>query len=73
MFAKLSPDGKKVAYVSQQNIYVEDLATGTEKALTKNGNRRLINGTFDWVYEEEFSCGMASAGVPTAKDCLLAG
>jgi len=56
MFAKLSPDGKKVAYVSQQNIYVEDLETGTEKALTANGNRRLINGTFDWVYEEEFSC-----------------
>ena len=56
MFAKLSPDGKKVAYVSQQNIYVEDLATGAETALTTNGNRRLINGTFDWVYEEEFSC-----------------
>jgi dipeptidyl-peptidase-4 len=56
MFAKFSPDGKKVAYVSQQNIYVEDLATGTETALTENGNRRLINGTFDWVYEEEFSC-----------------
>ena len=56
MFAKFSPDGKKVAYVSGYNLYVEDLAGGTVKALTKNGNRKLINGTFDWAYEEEFFC-----------------
>ena len=56
MFAKLSPDGKQAAYVSQYNLYVEDILTGKRKALTKNGNRRLIYGTFDWVYEEEFSC-----------------
>lgn len=56
MFAKLSPDGKQVAYVSQYNIYVEEILTGKRKALTQNGNRRLINGTFDWVYEEEFAC-----------------
>lgn len=56
MFAKFSPDGNKVAYVSNYNIYVEDLATHGIKALTTNGNRKLINGTFDWVYEEEFSC-----------------
>lgn len=56
MFAKFSPDGRKVAYVSEYNLYVEDLATGTIKALTKNGSRKLINGTFDWVYEEEFFC-----------------
>lgn len=56
MFAKLSPDGKQVAYVSQYNVYVEEILTGKRKALTQNGNRRLINGTFDWVYEEEFAC-----------------
>jgi dipeptidyl-peptidase-4 len=56
MFAKFSPDFNKVAYVSEQNIYVEDLQTGIESALTKGGNRKLINGTFDWVYEEEFYC-----------------
>lgn len=56
MFAKLSPDGKHAAYVSQYNIYVEEVVTGKRKALTQNGNRRLINGTFDWVYEEEFAC-----------------
>jgi dipeptidyl-peptidase-4 len=68
MFAKLSPDGNKVAYVSQQNIYVEDLATGTETALTTNGNRRLINGTFDWVYEEEFSCRDGFRWSPDSKN-----
>ena len=56
MFAKFSPDGKKVAYVSEFNIYVEDLATGAIKKLTTDGSRKLINGTFDWVYEEEFFC-----------------
>lgn len=56
MFAKLSPDGKKLAYVSDYNIYVEDVATGAVKALTTGGHRKLINGTFDWAYEEEFFC-----------------
>jgi len=56
MFAKFSPDGTKVAYVSKHNIYVEDLATKSAKALTKDGTDYLINGTFDWAYEEEFDC-----------------
>lgn len=56
MFAKFSPDGKKVAYVSERNIFAEDLATGKITPLTKDGTTRLINGTFDWVYEEEFDC-----------------
>ena len=56
MFAKFSPDGNKVAFVSQHNLFVEDLATNTSKALTTDGTDRLINGTFDWVYEEEFDC-----------------
>lgn len=56
MFAKFSPDGTKVAYVSEQNLYIENLLSGEAKALTTNGHRKLINGTFDWVYEEELSC-----------------
>jgi dipeptidyl-peptidase-4 len=56
MFAKFSPDGRSVAYVSGNNIYVEDLATSAIKALTTDGTVTLINGTFDWVYEEEFYC-----------------
>jgi dipeptidyl-peptidase-4 len=56
MFAKFSPDGNSVAYVFENNIYVEDLATSKIKALTTDGTNTLINGTFDWVYEEEFAC-----------------
>ena len=67
MFAKLSPDGKQVAYVSQYNVYVEDILTGKRKALTQNGNRRLINGTFDWVYEEEFACRDGFRWSPDSK------
>ena len=56
MFAKISPDGKKAAYVSQHNIYVEDLATNQITRVTNDGTERVINGTFDWAYEEEFDC-----------------
>lgn len=53
-FAKFSPDGRQVAYVSEHNIYIEDLATGQMRCVTSTeGTRKLINGTFDWVYEEE--------------------
>jgi dipeptidyl-peptidase 4 len=58
MYAKFSPDGTRVGYVSEHNIYVEDLAGGgAGKCLTSTeGTRKLINGTFDWVYEEELDC-----------------
>lgn len=56
MFAKFSPDGRYVAYVSEHNIYTEDLNSGQIRKLTNDGTRKLINGTFDWVYEEEFGC-----------------
>ena len=56
MFAKFSPDSKFVAYVSEHNIYAENVSTGQIKKLTSDGSRKLINGTFDWVYEEEFNC-----------------
>lgn len=67
MFAKFSPDAKQVAYVSGHNIYVEDLATGQHKALTTDGTRRLINGTFDWAYEEEFNCRDGFRWSPDSK------
>lgn len=56
MFAKFSSDATQVAYVSEHNIFVEEIATGKTSALTTDGNRKFINGTFDWVYEEEFAC-----------------
>ncbi len=54
MFAKFSPDGDRVAYVRQNDLYVEDLRTARTTRLTADGSRTIINGTFDWVYEEEF-------------------
>jgi dipeptidyl-peptidase-4 len=54
MFAKFSPDNRKVAFVREHNIFVEDLASGAITQLTSDGSRTTINGTFDWVYEEEF-------------------
>jgi dipeptidyl-peptidase-4 len=55
MFAKFSPDGQRVAYVRQNDLYAEDVASGAITRLTKDGSRTIINGTFDWVYEEELS------------------
>jgi len=55
MFAKFSPDGSKVAYVTDNNIYVETLANHHIKQLTSDAGNGIINGLFDWVYEEEFS------------------
>lgn len=56
MFAKFSPDASKVGYVSNLNIYVEDLETNKFEQLTSDGGGNIINGTFDWVYEEELNC-----------------
>ena len=56
MFAKFSPDDDRVAYVSEHNVFVEDLKTQKVIQLTNDGSETLINGTFDWAYEEEFDC-----------------
>lgn len=56
MFAKFSPDGARVGYVSQNDLYVEEVLGGKQTQLTDDGSRTVINGTFDWVYEEEFDC-----------------
>jgi dipeptidyl-peptidase 4 len=55
MFAKFSPDGGRVGYVryGEYNVYVENLGTGDITRITSDGSRTTINGTFDWVYEEE--------------------
>jgi dipeptidyl-peptidase-4 len=54
--AQFSPDGKKVAFVYENNLYVKDLETNTLTSITADGSKNnIINGTTDWVYEEEFS------------------
>jgi len=55
MFAKFSPDSTRVGYVIKNNIYVEDIKEDRITQLTRDGSDTVINGTFDWVYEEEFS------------------
>ncbi len=54
MFAKFSRDQDYIAYVQDFNLYVEELATGEVTQLTTDGGEGIINGTFDWAYEEEF-------------------
>ena len=56
MFAKFSPDDSMVAYVCKHNLYVEELISGKISQITFDGTENLINGTFDWAYEEEFFC-----------------
>ncbi len=53
MFAKFSPDNTKVGYVQKHNVYVEEISSGKITQLTNDGSVKIINGTFDWVYEEE--------------------
>jgi len=67
MFAKFSPDGTKAAYVSGHNVYVEDLASGNISPMTTDGASRIINGTFDWAYEEEFDCRDGFRWSPDSK------
>jgi dipeptidyl-peptidase-4 len=67
MFAKFSPDGNTIAYVSNNNIYAEEDASGNIKPLTTNGTVSLINGTFDWAYEEEFACRDGFRWSPDSK------
>lgn len=58
--AQLSADGSRIAFVSHNNLFTVDLATGKERQITRDGQRnRIINGAGDWVYEEEFgvTCG----------------
>ncbi len=67
MFAKFSPDGSKVAYVRFNNIYVEDIQSGEITRLTSDGSEKIINGTSDWVYEEEFDVRDAFRWSPDGK------
>lgn len=53
--AHFSPKGNNIAFVRENNIFITDLSTNTEKQITTDGKfNHIINGTCDWVYEEEF-------------------
>lgn len=56
----LSPDGKKIAFVSDNNLKIYDIASNSTKAVTTDGKwNEVINGNCDWVYEEEFEFSRA--------------
>ncbi len=60
MHATYSPDGNKVAFVKDNNLFIKDIATNKTTQITKDGKWNfIINGNADWVYEEEFSLSRA--------------
>ena len=67
MFAKFSPDGRQVAFVSDNDLYVTNIVSGTTKRLTMDGSADIINGTTDWVYEEELDLRDAFRWSPDSK------
>ena len=67
--AEYSPDGTKVSFIYKNNIYVKDLENGKVKALTEDGKiNKIINGTSDWVYEEEFGITKGYCWSPDNKN-----
>jgi len=66
--AEYSPDGKKVSYVHKNNLYIKDIASGKVTQVTADGkNNEIINGTTDWVYEEEFAIIKGYGWSPDSK------
>jgi dipeptidyl-peptidase 4 len=66
--ATFSPDGKQIAFVSANNLFVKNIATGKVTQLTSDGKQNaVINGTTDWVYEEEFAITQGFLWSPDSK------
>jgi dipeptidyl-peptidase-4 len=66
--AEYSPDGTMVSYIHGNDLFVKNIKTGAVKKLTQDGKRnKTINGTTDWVYEEEFSITKAYGWSPDSK------
>ncbi len=69
LHATFSPDGSKVAFVKNNNLYYKDLAGGETTPVTKDGEKnKIINGNCDWVYEEEFEFTRAFNWAPDGKN-----
>ncbi len=65
---RFSPDSKKIGFVRGNNLFVFDINSGEEKRLTFDGNDEILNGVFDWVYEEEFSIISGWTWSPDSKN-----
>ena len=67
-YATFSPNGSRVAFVRENNLFVKDLASGKERQITNSGEMNaVINGSTDWVYEEEFAFAKAFFWSPDGK------
>jgi len=72
MYATFSPDGMKVAYVRDNDMYIYDLATEQRTQITNDGEvNAIINGATDWVYEEEFALAKGFKWSPDSKSILF--
>ena len=68
MYATLSPNGQTVAYVFENNMYYKNLKLGVTKQITTDGEfNKIINGSADWVYEEEFAFAKAFFWAPDSE------
>ncbi len=68
-YADFSPDGNKVAFVRDNNLFIKDLNSGEEQAVTNDGKQNeIINGASDWVYEEEFALTRAFFWSPDSRN-----
>lgn len=68
--AVFSPDGRMVAFARNNNLFIKRLDFGTEVAVTTDGETdKIVNGTPDWLYEEEFAVTQLYAWSPDSK-CL---
>ncbi|MCL1822319.1 MAG: S9 family peptidase [Prolixibacteraceae bacterium] len=66
--ATFSPDGERIAFVRNNNLFMKSLSFGSESQITYDGERnKIINGAPDWVYEEEFGFNKAFAWSPDSK------
>ena len=66
--AEYSPDGKKVSFIHGNDLFIKDLSTGKVQKITTDGKRnKIINGTTDWVYEEEFAITKAYGWSPDSR------
>ena len=68
-FPALSPDGRHVAFVRKNDLYVVEVESGRETRLTRSGSETVLNGRLDWVYEEELGSrsGRAFAWSPDSR------
>ena len=65
--AKLSPDGHRVSFRRDHDLYSLEIATGKTARLTRDGSENLLNGELDWVYPEELEIGTAHWWSPDGK------